>query len=99
MRAAKDIDHVYFARDINQLSINFFAQNFCDLRVVNRDRNDLESGALHVARNVEGRLTCLPLRLDAQHGDRFRFRQQFPDSCGVVDQVVAPIHEPQIYTD
>ena len=66
-------------------------QYFGDVRVVNRNRNDLESGALHVARNVEGGLTGLHFGLDPEHRNRFRLRQQLADLGRVVDEVVAPI--------
>ena len=97
LRTTKDIYHVDLARHINQFSVNFFTENFGDVGVVNRDRNDFESGAMHVVGNVESRLISLGLGLDAEHGDRFRLREQLANLLSASEDIVAPVHdEPQI---
>src|SRR5947207_2416145 len=95
---SKDIYHVDFSRHINQLSIDFFAENFCDVGIIDGNRNDLEPGAVHVLGNIESRLTSLRFSLDTEHRDRFRLREQFAKLVSTGEDIVAPIHMSHRFT-
>ena len=47
--------------------------------------------------DVAGGLTRLCLGFDAKHGDRCRFRQEFPDAGGLGQNVVMPVHGIMVY--
>ena len=95
---SKDIYHVDFYRHINQLSIDFFTENFRDLGIIDRHGKDLEPGGVHVLWDIESRLISLRFSLNAEHRDRFRLRKQFAKLVRVCEDVVAPvgIHEPRL---
>ncbi len=95
---SKDIYHVDFSRHIDQISIDFFAENFCDVGIIDRHRNDFEPGAVHVFGNIESRLIRLRFSLDTEHRDRFRLRKEFAKLVSVREDVVAPvgIHQPRL---
>jgi len=98
---SKDIYHVDFSRHIDQLPIDFFAENFGDVGIIDRHGNDLESSAVHVPGNIECRLISLRFSLDAEHRDRFRLRKEVAKLVSVRENVVTPvgIHQPQINAD
>src|SRR5215471_871449 len=98
---AEDIYHINIVRDISQFSVDLLAEDFRDLRIINRDGNNPESGLLHVLWNIESRLARLCFSLDAEHGDPSCLRNQFADLLRVREDVVAPVHDsiPDIVSD
>ena len=80
LRAAKNVDHIDFARNLLQLAMDLFAEDLGDVGIVNRHRNDLEAGILHVFRNVKGGLTGMCFGLDPEDSDALSFQEQFAHS-------------------
>ena len=57
LRAAKDVYEIDMDRNVDEPSIDLFAEDSRDFRIVNRHRNNLKAGALKVPWDVECRLT------------------------------------------
>ena len=93
LRTAKDVYHVDIVSNVGQFSINCFAENLCDVGIVNGHRNNFVPGILHVLRNVERGLTGLKFSLDAEYGNRFCFRKEIADLIAACENVVTPIHK------
>src|SRR5437868_747483 len=101
LRTAKHVYHVDMVSNVGEFSINCFAENLCDIGIVNGHRNNFVPGILHVLRNVERRLTGLKFSLDAEDGNRFCLRKKIADLIAARENIVAPIvsHQPQINAD
>ena len=69
-------------------SIDWLAEDFGDVGIVDRHRNDLESGSLRIFRDVIRRL--LGIDLDPEHGDALRLVDHARNAGVVVDEMPAP---------
>jgi len=56
--ASKNVYEIDILRDIDKPPIDLSAQNFGDMRVINRDRNNVITLMGHVLRYVKSRLFC-----------------------------------------
>src|ERR1051325_12184283 len=65
LRASEDINHVYTAGYVGELSIDLEAEYVRRLWIVDGHGDDFESGRDQILRDVEGRLILLPLGLHA----------------------------------
>lgn len=66
-RLAKDVDHVDVTGNRRDGAINFFAEHFRRIGIVDGDRHYLQACALRVLRYEESR--SMFSSLDAEHGD------------------------------
>ena len=77
--STKHIHHVDLTWYRRNRSIHFFAKHLGGFRIVDRNRHDLESGALCVFRNEMSRLVIA--FLDSKHRDSSSITNDPPNSC------------------
>jgi len=92
LRSAEHIDKIYFARDINEPAIHLLAKNLGRLRIVDGNRNNIESCVVEILRHLQRRLIRLTLPLYAQDRNPSGAQNYVTNFCGTFDQVILPIH-------
>jgi hypothetical protein len=96
LRTAKDVNQIDFSRNINQAPIDRRAKNFCDLGVIDRNRDYFEAGSEQILRHVHRRLTRLRFCLDTENCDSAGFHYQFSNLRPAFDEIVFPVHRRSI---
>ena len=89
IRPPEYVHHVDLAGDVTQLPVDFFAEKICQLRIVNRNGNDLISGALRIVWNVVRGLRRIGF--DAEHRNAMRILEKALDLFRPLEQMPAPI--------
>ena len=92
LRAAKDVYEIDVDRNVDEPTIDLFAEYSRRFRIVNRHRNDLKAGVLKVPWDVECRLTCLSLSFDSEDSDGLCRVQQLTNFASRSKYVLLPIH-------
>ena len=75
-RPAKHVDEIDVARHVREPSVDTLPENLGDLGEVHGHRHDFETCILQVFRHRKRGLIALRLRLDPEHRDALRLREQ-----------------------
>ena len=99
LRAAKDIDHIDLAGNIDYLAIDFFAENNRGLRVINRHGNNFETCLFEIHRHIDRRLIGLGVGFDAEHRDALGVLDQIANLLMSIEKIVLPAHSESLAED
>ena len=71
VRASENIDEIDLIGNFRQFPKNLAPKYFRDLRIADRNRDNIEARADKILRNIESGLTRLCFGFDAEHSDAF----------------------------